>query len=381
MATVQGTRLTLSDTVGLAVDMSPVIQLIDPFDVGFLSYFGMSSLDKEASATQHRWMEDSLRPLADQLNGAIADGAALTFVVDNGAYFRAGDVIKIENEYIRITAVNTGTNTCTTVASPNGRGWGGTTAAGHADNTILEIIGVAKVEGDDTPGVARTTVKVEKSNYTQIFEDVVEISATLEAVEQYAPGSEYARQLAKTMKSLMIVIDKTFYYGKPKAAAAGIPGAMAGLKHFITGNVTDATGGALSEINLLNALHACYDDGGNPGSLFMTLLQKRFFNTFLGDTVRRTTLSEKTAGSVVDFYTWDNGTLDVVIDRWMPKADVMGLTTSFVGFGPLRTRQLQHEILPKNSREVQRGQITGEYTLELKSESAHFLIYNLDVTP
>lgn len=375
MATIQGTRLTLSDTVGLAVDMSPTIQLIDPFDVGFLSYFGMSSLDKEATATQHRWMEDELRPLTSLLTAdPLAGGVTINVTAGTGTYFRADDVVKIEDELLLVTAVAADALTVT-------RGFGGSVAAAHAIGSIIEIVGVALLEGDATPGVARTTVKVEKSNYTQIFEDVVEISATLEAVEQWAPGSEYARQLAKTMKTLMILLDKTFYHGKPGAGSSTVPRSMAGVRHFITTNVTAAAGAALSETILLNALHAAYDEGGNPGTLFMTLLQKRFFNLFLGNTVRRTTLDETKAGAVVDFYTWDNGTLDVVIDRWMPKDEVVGLTTEYIGFGPLRTRNLAHEILPKQSREVQRGQITGEYTAEVKSEAAHFLVDNLDVTP
>lgn len=375
MATIQGTRLTLSDTVGLAVDMSPTIQLIDPFDVGFLSYFGMSSLDKEAIATTHRWMDDTLRPLSSTItnNPLAAGGVTVNVAAGTGTYFRSDDLVMIEDEILRVTAVVVDALTVT-------RGFGGTTDAAHNQNTVIHIIGVALLEGDPTPGVARTTVKTEVSNYTQIFEDVVEISATLEAVEQWAPGSEYARQLAKTMKSLMIVMDKTFYYGKPSAGSASVPRAMAGIRHFITNNVVNAGGVALTEAMILDDLHSAYEDGGDPKCLFMTLRQKRKFNLLLGTDVRRTTLGETTAGSVVDHYTWDNGSLDVVIDRWMPNTEYVGLSTEYVGFGPLRTRTLQHEILPKQSREVQRGQITGEYTCEVKSDKAHVRRYNLLAT-
>lgn len=375
MATIQGTRLTLSDTVGLAVDMSPTIQLIDPFDVGFLSYFGMSSLDKEVTETQHRWMEDNLRPLAGVVAAGgwgTGDGSDLPLTAGTGEYLRKNDILLVEDEQILVLDVDTAADTFDAT-----RAWAGTSTATHNAGAAYQIIGIALVEGDPDPGVARTTVKVEVSNYTQIFEDVVEISATLEAVEQWAPGSEYARQLAKTMKTLMILLDKTFYLGKPYNGGATGRRTMAGIRHFITSNVTDANSADLDEDLLLDALHTAYDDGGNPGTLFMTLSQKRMFNTFLGDTIRRTTLDEKTAGSVVDFFTWDNGTLDVVIDRWMPTTEIAGLTTEFVGFGPLRTRTLQHEILPKQSREVQRGQITGEYTAEVKSEKAHFLLTDL----
>lgn len=379
MATIQGTRLTLSDTVGLAVDMSPVIQLIDPFDVGVLSYIGMSSLDKPATETEHKWMEDTLRPLVSTItdNPLASGGTTINVAAGTGVYFRAGDIVKIEDELIRITAV--ATDALTTVASPNGRGWGGSTAASHVQNSVIEIVSVAILEGEATPGESRMTTKSSVSNYTQIFEDVVKISATLEAVEQWAPGSEYARQLGKTMKSLMIVVDKTLIYGKPNAGSSTVPRSMGGIRHFIATNVASAAGAQVSENLLLDMLHLVYEAGGQVQTLFTTLTQKRGINKFL-DPNRRTDFSQRQAGAVVDTFMWDEGTVDVTIDRWLPKSEIIGVQPEYIGFGPLGSRTLQHEILPKSSREVQKGQITGEYTAEVKSEKAHFRLHTLATT-
>lgn len=372
MVTIAGTRLTLSDTVGLAVDMSPVIQLIDPFDVGVLSYFGMDSLDKQATATQHRWMEDTLRPLSSTItdNPLGAGATTINVAAGTGVNFRSQDIVKIDEELIRITA-DPAADALTTVASPNGRGWGGSTAAAHNQNSIIEIVGVAYLEGNATPGIARHVVKVEKSNFTQIFEDVVQVSSTLEAVEQWNPGSEYARQLMKTMRSLMIVIDKTFIYGKPQTGSATVPRAMGGIRHYVTTNVTAAGGAQLSEKLVLDQLTLTYDAGGNVKCLFQRLKQKQAMNKFL-DPNRRTDMDDRRAGALVDSYLWDQGVVDIVIDRWLPADEQIGLDTEYVGFGPLQTQSLAHEVLPKQSRLLQRGEITGEYTAEVKSETAHF---------
>jgi len=380
MPAITGTRLTLSDTVGLAVDMSPTIQLIDPFDVGVLSYVGMSSLDKPASETEHKWMEDTLRPLTSLLtnNPLASGGTSVTVTAGSATNFRVNDIIKIDDELIRVTAIPDA-DTLTTVASPNGRAWGGSTATAHVLNSIVEIVSVVQLEGEATPGESRMTVKSSVSNYTQIFEDVVKISATLEAVDQWAPGSEYARQLAKTMKSLMIVVDKTLIYGKPMAGSATVPRAMGGIRHFIATNVTSASSAQISENLLLDALMATYNNGGLVRTLFMTLVQKRGINKFL-DPARRTDFSAKQAGAVVDTYMWDQGEVDVTIDRWLPNSEIIGIQPEYIGFGPLASRTLQHEILPKSSREVQKGQITGEYTAEVKSEKAHFRLYSLATT-
>jgi hypothetical protein len=381
LATVTGTRLTLSDTIGIAVDMSPVIQLIDPYDVGLLSYFGLSSLSKEANETEHKWMEDTLRPLSSTITDNPLAQAATTINVASGTgvNFRAGDIVKIEDELIRITVV--ATDALTTIASHNGRGWGATSDVQHAQNSVIEIVSVTIPEGSDTPGTQRTTVKTSVSNYTQIFEDVVQVSSTLEAVEQWNPGSEYARQLGKTMKSLLILMDKTFIYGSPLARAAGNAntGAMGGLRHFISTNVTAASSAQLSEKLCLDSLMQTYTAGGNVKVMVMTLTQKRALNKFL-DPNRRTGMDDRRAGAIVDTYLWDHGVVDTLIDRWMPATEVMFLDSEHIGFGPLRGQALRHEVLPKPSLLVQKGQIVGEYTCEVKSQTAHARITGLTTT-
>lgn len=377
MVTITGTRLTLSDTVGLAVDMSPTIQLIDPFDVGVLAYFGMSSLDKEATEVTHQWMEDTLRPLTSLVtdNPLLIGGTTINVTAGTGPNFRSQDIVKIDDELIRITA-DPAADALTTIASPNGRGWGGSTAAAHNLASVIEIVGVAYLEGNATPGIARSVVKTSALNYTQIFEDVVQVSATLEAVEQWNPGSEYARQLAKTMKSLMILMDKTFIYGKPSAGSATVPRSMGGIRHFITTNVTAAAGAQLSEKLVVDSLNQSYDAGGNVKVAFGRLKQKQAWNKFL-DPNRRTTMDDRRGGALVDSYLWDQGVIDIAVDRWMPADEVMFLDSEHIGFGPLRTRQIAHEILPKQSRELQRGEISGEYTCEVKSQTAHARITGL----
>jgi len=231
-------------------------------------------------------------------------------------------------------------------------------------------VSMAILEGTATPGIARTTVKTSVSNYTQIFEDVVQVSSTLEAVEQWAPGSEYARQLSKTMKTLMILMDKTLIFGKPTAGTATTPRSLGGLRHFITTNVTAASGAQISEKLVQDSLNLSYDQGGRIRVMAMRLKQKQGVNKFL-DPNRRTGMDDRRAGAVVDSYLWDQGVVDVLVDRWLPADEIMYLDTEHIGFGPLASQTLGHEVLPKQSRLVQRGQITGEYTAEVKSEKAH----------
>lgn len=370
MANVEGVRLTLSDTVGLAIDMSPTIELIDPFDVGLLSYIGMDSLDSPATAVKHEWMTDTLRPLTGTVNEAM-DAVETDLDVTDGTILRRFDLIKVDDELMLVTAV--AGNTATVV-----RGYSGSTAAVHANQVAYEILAPLAVEGGDA-GTARSTVKTGAYNYRQIFEDVVQVSSTLEAIEQWAPGSEYARQLMKTMRVLFIQMDKSLIHGKPYIGTATQPGTMGGLLHYITSNVVAAAGAQLSEALYRELLTGIYDEGGNPDVFVMSLRQKQAQNLFL-DAARRTGFEQRVAGSIVDSFMWEQGVVDTVIDRWMPQDMVFALERDYIGMGPVAGQTLGHEILPKDSRLRQKGQITGEYTVEVKNEAAHGYIDGLATT-
>jgi hypothetical protein len=352
--------------------MSPVIQLIDPFDVGLLSYIGLSSLSKPATATKHEWMEDTLQPLTDVMNDAGGiDDSTTTMTVTDGTIFRANDVIMVENELMHVTSI--ATNALTVV-----RGYAGSTAAAHADALTIQIIAPSVLEGAD-PGTARSTVKAGKYNYRQIVEDVIQISSSLEAVDQWAPGSEYARQLGKKMKTLFIQLDKLLIYGKRYVGTASIPPMMGGLLYYITTNITAAAGAQLSEKIILDSLNLTYESGGNVTCMVSVLKQKQALNKFL-DQNRRTGMDDSRAGSIVDTFRWDHGDVDHVIDRWLPSDYMLYLTKEHIGFGPALGQNLGHEIMPKKSRLYTWGQITGEFTAEVKSEKAHAINTGLATT-
>jgi hypothetical protein len=126
-------------------------------------------------------------------------------------------------------------------------------------------------------------------------------------------------------------------------------------------------------------LFQTYAAGGNVKVAVMTLTQKRALNKFL-DPNRRTGMDDRRAGAIVDTYLWDHGLVDTLIDRWMPTDEVMLLDSEHIGFGPLRGQALRHEILPKPSLLVQKGEIVGEYTCEVKSQTAHARITGLATT-
>ena len=71
-------------------------------------------------------------PEQDALNGAISASGSVTGTVDDGSKFHAGQYIEIEKEFLKMASV--ATNTLTFL-----RGQKGTTAATHADDSIVWI--------------------------------------------------------------------------------------------------------------------------------------------------------------------------------------------------------------------------------------------------
>jgi len=103
-----------------------------------------------------------MSPLADALNGAV-NASQTNFVVDNGSYFHMGHVVEVESEQVIVDSVST--NTLTVI-----RAQGGTTAATHADNTVLTIRSIAQKTGANY-SIGNTTLMTAPYNYVQTLEE------------------------------------------------------------------------------------------------------------------------------------------------------------------------------------------------------------------
>jgi hypothetical protein len=89
-----------------------------------------------------RWAE-AWRSSSDTVqNNPLSSGATTITVADadgtdaenESPRFQVGHLLKIENEYLRVLAVNTATNVLTVL-----RGVNGTTAASHSQNTAISV--------------------------------------------------------------------------------------------------------------------------------------------------------------------------------------------------------------------------------------------------
>ncbi|MCC6464884.1 MAG: DUF5309 family protein [Planctomycetes bacterium] len=361
----------------LVDDVSDLVGLISPFDTPLLDALG--SPRYAAKSTRHEWFEDRLNPNFSQVNnGAGYSSGATSIVVDDGAVFRAGDLLQPQgsDEVAQVTAVAGNTLTVT-------RGYGGSTAEALTDNQQLTVIGRAALEGEDAPAPAFRS-RLRRENYTQIFTEAVSISGSMDAVGLHAVEREFDYQVIQRLRELLRTLEQTVICGFKASAnpqgGAAVRRTMGGLLQFISGSeavIADAAGAALDEPTLNAALRQCWEKGGRPNAIVCNGFQKRKISTFIQSS-RRYEPETTALRNLVDVYESDFGVQRVVLSRWVPADKVLLLDLDKIQVLPLQGRSFFVKPLAE-SGDFKKAQIIGEYTLEVLNggDGGHGLLTNL----
>lgn len=404
MAVIQGSRQGFgygvssgnNDAQNEALDISSMLDILRPTDVPLLKLVGRDSLRKNCTQVKHEWLEDavpgqSTTTTDTDLNNTSTGVVVLTVSAGEGLKFRGAtndydgpqDIVRISStageELARVTA-----SASTTVSVERGyASW--STPVDHTGYTkTITIIGSAQVQGIATPGESRSTTKSNLYNYTQIFEDTLKANATVQSTDKWLSMDEMDLERQNLMEIMGLKFERTLLFGKKQAPANQDPGTMDGIRARLSTNVYDKAGAALLQSHLEDALEAIWQAGGDGEVYgFVNSIQKRRINTFL-DAYRQAHYSDTVLGTTVQRFEADFGTINLVLDRQMPQNEVLLLSPSKIGFGPLRgngrSRALSEYPVPPSSNEVNVWQWTGEYTSETRLDPAHARIHTLATT-
>ena len=365
-----------------AEDVADLIAINSPHETPLLDALGDPA--RPARSTVHEWLEDTLLPNTDTINdGSYANATTDTdFVVENASRFRVGDQVQMEgnDEIMLVTAVNTGTNTLTVT-----RNYGGTGNDALADDATLRILGNAALEGDDA-AAARFTSRSRNTNYTQIFSSTVEVSGSELAVRQIGVADELEYQKQQRLRELMRDLENCVINGVAPAAnpqgSSAVRRTMRGVVSFITTNVFEPgvggfpAGADLTEDQLNTALRNVWKVGSSQIDLIVVGgRQKRAINQFVL-TTRRFASREEDFKDLISTYESDYGVCRVVLSRWVPYGKVLLLDSSRLDVLPLSGRSFHFKKLATTG-DRESGQVIGEYTMEVRNESAHAVITGL----
>jgi len=367
MAAVSGMRYTYSDTVGVKLNIEDLITDISPQDKPFITLVGLNSTINPVIELKYEWLMDTLNPYADALAADMISGA-ITAAVTSGGKFRDNDIIKVGDNLLRVSASPSAAGACTLLVSPD---WGSSSMASGASGATVTLVGSAAEQGADA-GEAISQVRKTDYNYTQIFESKVSVSGSEEAIDKYGVANEYDYQVSQRLTELAQQLERTAIHGYRSAVASGLPGAMGGLIQYLNStdsNVTAKSTEAYTEAFLMDLIQDCWNDGGNPDTIMLNFFQARRMSSWQSSRIR-VERDERTAGNVVTGYEALDGIfLNVVLNRFMPTGSVYVLEKKYLGLGALAGRGFFTELLAKTG-DSRKGQIIGEYTMEVRAPGA-----------
>lgn len=352
-----GARSTFLDTVSPRIDLSDLLPLIlTPYDTPL--YDRLAHKKPTINAVKHEWLVDTLPSSSDALGANMLIGD-VNFTATDYTKFKAGYVIKVENELMRVST--------TPAANPVAvsRGYAGTAAAAHNTPLTVDVVAYAVADGADPERFA-TTDRVNRFNYHQMFQEKIEVTDLNEWAEAYGVHDKWGYEVKKWLKVLAIRAEKSIIHGVRFVDNTNSTRIMDGLLNVIVTNAS-AAGGPLSETLINNELQDIYTQGGDCDLIVLPPKQKRALSGLIASTQKyfpRPTANE-TLGVAVMRYISDFGEHEILMDRHLPSDVALFLDTSTISIVDGQPFTLEPLAKTGSSR---KGEITGWFTTEVRAE-------------
>lgn len=330
-------------TVETPIDIDQMIYMLSPQELPFVHGIlsdGLPALPQSAAGDVNiYWLEETVPLPRSVLLNAIPDAVATTSTLASGqaVKFRVGDAIKIENEILLVTGINTTTEVITftrgSAALTN------TTAAAHPAGA--EVLGIGSVQIEGSLASFNYQGRDKYYNIMQIFTGKLNMSGTEQAISKYGVASELAHQMANTSLEFGVGIEQAALYGVRFQHATDFHRQMGGLNYYIASNA-DATEPWLTVDVIEDAQQRSFDLGG-PGFDFVMAQPQAFMalNNTLGN--ERITTQDfmdprrgrRRARTIITAF----GELDLVWNRYVKRNDAFALRKGQVGLRKLRPMQ------------------------------------------
>lgn len=297
---ISGDRDTFSGAGNdVILDLADGLDFLNPRNdgIGLLKKLGLNGFSPKGTKTE--WTETAL---ASRKETVTIDNSATTLTVANAYQYQKNDIIRIEAEILRVTAIASGT-TLTVV-----RGYAGTSAAAHTSKTAVPL-GSADPEFAAAPdGITDDSDRL--YNYVQTFTRSVSISND-EIAAASTDGNPLTGQIERRYIEFMRLIASSMFNGVRYNDTSNKIRTMGGFKQFVTTNVTNVAG-ALT-IALIDAkILAIIEAGGDPKELALSPYQKQKLDA-LDAAKQYLGKRENTGGNLVT-NTWQSGVVDHPLD-------------------------------------------------------------------
>jgi len=314
---------------------------------------------------------------------AISVTTALPIDAALAALVNVGDLLRVEDEYVVVSAVDRVGNTIDVY----GRGHGGTTDVAHGAAVGVYIVGSANVEGT-VDGDSLVEDNIERTNYIQLAEEPVELTVTASGQLYEDVESKMDEMREKALRRALIKANKSALFGVADAGTKTTPRSAGGIGFYIENDAnavnTDAAG-AFDESVLKATLIELAKRGGSPDLILCSPAIKSIINGFNTSGTNPTVFvgeESRQAGQLVDFYNGEGvGRLAVVSDPVLNESfDQLFIVNSRkLAKAWFANDELRFVSEPSNSRTIKET-LQGQFTFMVKDvRTDHARIY--DLTP
>ncbi len=360
-------------------DLSPVVDvlLLKDDDMKFLSLVNFlpkiaDIFGKKVTAQKHEWLDDAARA---EVFAAIASGGgadwdtvdditALPVVTAEVKKLRIGDVLLLPAAGDEVVVVSTIDVAGQTIGLYE-RGHGSTSGVAQGTAALaIKIIGNAQIENGDPIGADFTT-PTEAYNYTQIFEDVAEVTGTVRR-SKAVQGDYLDYSVIKKLKESIKSLNRAMWEGIRNLDATNKIGTLGGIRAYATS--TSDVSGALTLALLYTALIVHIDAGLFPSAIHgsATTIGK-IEQLFTGNVRQRP--SDRRANMSVAVVSMLGYEVELHMDRHARSAEFMIIDYNRVAYGPLDGGEYEsgnfaaYPILNKRNGKQVATQVLGEFTM------------------
>lgn len=356
------------------LDLHDGLDFLNPRQDGIalLKKIGLSGF--AAKSPKFEWTETQLAARGETVTLADGTGTSLT-VADTGIY-QVNELIRIENEIVRVTAIASAT--VLTIV----RGYAGTTGAAHSSKLAFSL-GSADPQNSDAPaGVSDEGDRL--YNYTQTFTRAVELSND-EIAQASTEGNPLVGQVERRFIEANRQLARALLYGVRHSDTTNNITVTGGLKQFVTTNV-DNVAGALTLADIDAQILAIVNAGGNPDVMVLSPYQKQKLDALDADLVRTGKKdAQSRVGGNPNVMTWQSGILDyeidLIVDHSVLTDELWILDTSNVKIGHLSNNgvngQWHVENAENNGQDGRHKVIRGKYGVKVEQQKAHAYLYGL----
>jgi hypothetical protein len=279
----------------------------------------------------------------------------------NSTFCQAGDLLKVDDEIMWVSAVDSATLTVV-------RGRDGATSVTHAAASAVTRVGRARIDGDDADSSPQTEV-TSSTNFTQILQRSINVARTKQKMAQYGISDPMGYEIDKKMDELLMDLCKMPYYGYRNVGTSSVARSAGGFRQFITTNSTDVSSAALTRDHIDDLLQVIHAAGGDPDLILCGSFAQRKINSFYEGFIT-TDRSEQLGGNLITKLQnpISGSSIDVIADLHCPATEMWILESDKIAYYPFDP--FFYEDLAQTG-DAKLGEVVGEYGFVVAANKHH----------